>query len=67
MGGLKEYTSVYTIKLDISVNARSLEEAKLINDARMTDLRNLLLYSVADAVNVLNENTERTGANKKES
>lgn len=65
MGGLKEYTSVYTIKLDISVNARSLEEAKLINDARMTDLRNLLLYSVADAVNVLSENTERTG-NKKE-
>jgi hypothetical protein len=65
LGGLKEYTSVYTIKLDISVNARSLEEAKLINDARMTDLRNLLLYSVADAVNVLSENTERTG-NKKE-
>ena len=65
MDGLKEYTSVYSLKLDISVNARSIEEARLINDVRMEDLRKLLIYSVADAVNVLSENTERTG-NKKE-
>ena len=65
MDGLKEYTSVYSLKLDISVNARSIEEARLINDVRMEDLRKLLIYSVADAVNVLSERTERTG-NKKE-
>lgn len=66
MDGLNEYTSVYSLKLDMSVNARNIEEARLINDARMEDLRKLLIYSVADAVNVLSENTERTG-NKKES
>ena len=65
MDGLKEYTTVATLKLDISVNARNQEEAKIINCARLHDLKQSLLYSLADAVNVLSERTERTG-NKKE-
>jgi hypothetical protein len=63
--GLKENTTVATLKLDISVNARNQEEAEIINCARLHDLKQSLLYSLADAVNVLSENTERTG-NKKE-
>lgn len=65
MDGLKEYTTVATLKLDISVNARNQEEAEIINRARLHDLKQSLLYSLADAVNVLSEQTERTG-NKKE-
>ncbi len=60
MEGLNEYTSVYTLKLDISVNARSLDEAIIINNARMHDLRNALLHILADGVNILSENTEPT-------
>lgn len=60
MEGLSEYTSVYTLKLDISVNARSLDEAIIINNARMHDLRNALLHILADGVNILSENTEPT-------
>ena len=55
---LKEYVSVLTIKLDLSVMARSLEEAEIINSARTEDLKKALLYTVADAVNVLSEHTE---------
>jgi hypothetical protein len=55
---LKEYASVLTIKLDLSVMARSLEEAEIINGARTEDLKKALLYTVADAVNVLSEHTE---------
>ncbi len=60
MEGLSEFTSVYTLKLDISVNARSLDEAIIINNARMHDLRNALLHILADGVNILSENTEPT-------
>jgi hypothetical protein len=55
---LREYASVLTIKLDLSVMARSLEEAEIINGARTEDLKKALLYTVADAVNVLSEHTE---------
>lgn len=54
----KEYASVLTIKIDIGVMARSLEEAEIINGARTEDLKKALLYTVADAVNVLSEHTE---------
>ena len=60
MEGLSEFTSVYTLKIDISCNARSLEEAKIINNQRMHDLKKALLYVLADGVNVLSENTEPT-------
>ena len=60
MEGLSEFTSVYTLKLDISVNARSLDEAITINNARMHDLQNALLHILADGVNVLSEHTEST-------
>ncbi|MBE6003759.1 MAG: hypothetical protein E7232_06685 [Lachnospiraceae bacterium] len=60
MEGLSEFTSVYTLKLDISVNARNLDEAIIINNARMHDLRNALLHILADGVNILSENTEPT-------
>ena len=60
MEGLSEFTSVYTLKLDISVNARTLDEAIIINNARMHDLRNALLHILADGVNILSENTEPT-------
>lgn len=60
MEELSEFTSVYTLKIDISCNARSLDEATIINNARMHDLRNALLHTLADGVNILSENTEPT-------
>ena len=36
------------------------DEAIIINNARMHDLRNALLHIVSDGVNILSENTEPT-------
>ena len=58
MEELSEFTSVYTLKIDISCNARNLEDAEAINNARMQDLKKALLYVLADGVNFLSENTE---------
>lgn len=60
MEGLSKFTTVVSMKIDISVNARNLDEAIAINAMRVHDLEKELLYRLADGVNVLSENTVST-------
>ncbi len=60
MEALSEFTTVVSMKIDISVNARNLEEAIAMNSMRIHDLKKELLYRLADGMNVLSEHTEST-------